>query len=69
MRKVIALSGVVLLVALYIVTLILAIFKSPATKQLFLFSAFATVFIPILLYIFVLFFKYLNSKAEKIDED
>lgn len=52
-KQVLAIAAIVVIVALYIVTLILAIFHNENTHQWFMACIIATVALPILIYIFI----------------
>ena len=64
-KRVAALTGVVLLVGLYAATLVSACLATPATKNLFLASTVATVMIPILLYALQLIYKWIGNRTEE----
>lgn len=59
-QRILAMLGVIFLVLLYVVTLISAIFTTPATKGLFMACIFSTVAIPIMLYGYVLVYRILK---------
>ncbi|MDE5801698.1 MAG: hypothetical protein K2I22_02140 [Lachnospiraceae bacterium] len=52
-KQIVALTAVVLLVALYVVTLLLAVFDTSASGFLFRLSAICTVVIPLFAWIFI----------------
>lgn len=54
-KRILALTGAVLLLLLYISTLIFALIDSPLTNMLLTASVCATILIPVLLYGFLLF--------------
>lgn len=54
-KRILALTGAVLLLLLYISTLIFALIDSPLTNELFTAAVGATILIPVLLYGFLLF--------------
>lgn len=64
-QRILAIIGVVLLVALYVVTLISAIFTTPATKGLFMACIFSTVAVPIMLYAYMMVYRMLKRRAEE----
>lgn len=64
-KRIAALVGVVLLVGLYAATLVSAFMATPATHDLFMASAVATVMIPILLYVLQLIYKWLGNRTEE----
>ena len=67
-QRILAMIGVVCLVALYIVTLISAVFTTPATKGLFMACIFSTVAIPVMLYGYILVYRALKSKNEDLNK-
>ena len=66
-KKVLAILGVVILVALYLTTLVSAIFATPATKDFFKASLLATIMIPILLYVYLLICRLVTGKVDEDD--
>lgn len=66
MKRVLALVGVILLLAMYIATFVLAMMKSPATDGLFRAAIFCTLTVPILLYGYQLIYKYLKNRNNHI---
>lgn len=64
-KRVLALSGAVILGLLYILTLIFAIFDNPATMNLFKASVALTIIIPVLIYGYQLVFRVLNDMRKK----
>ena len=65
--QIIALSGVVLLVGMYIVTLILGIINHNQATNLIKLSVFATFIVPILIYVFLMFYR-LSHKNDTPEE-
>ena len=65
--QIIALLGVVVLVGMYIVTLILGIINHNQATNLFKLSVFATFIIPIIIYVFLMFYK-LSHKNDTPEE-
>lgn len=66
-KQIFALIGVVLLIGLYIVTLIAACFASPASSGLFLACIYATFIIPVLIWLYQLFYKLSQKHKDKND--
>ncbi len=66
-QRILAMIGVVFLVALYVVTLISAIFTTPATKGLFMACIFSTVAIPVMLYGYILVYRALKNKNKDLN--
>ena len=60
-KQILAIIGIVVILALYIATLIFAVFDIPGRDKLFLASAFCTVLIPVLLYIYLWIYKVLKK--------
>lgn len=66
LKRFVALFGVVLLVSLYIVSLISAIFAKPYANGLFMASLFCTIVIPILIYGFLIVYKQVHKEEDGI---
>lgn len=66
-KQVVAIVGVLLLVLLYIVTLIVAIFDSSESGRWFISCIFATVAVPILLWIYIWMYGKLTGKPTMTD--
>lgn len=62
MKKVIAIIGILILLFLYITTFILAILNKPGTADLFKTSIYATVVIPVLMYIYLWLYRLIRDK-------
>lgn len=70
-KRILAMAGVVILAVLYIITLVSAIFATPATKDFFLLSLVATILIPLLVYIYMLIARLIfgrDSDEEAVQE-
>ena len=67
-KRILALTGVVLLVALYLVTLVLAIFASPATKGWLMASLACTVVVPCLIYGMILIARVLDNRNQNTED-
>ena len=66
-KRILAIVAIVIIVALYIVTLFLGIFHNENTHQWFMACIIATIALPILVYIFIwLFGKIKSQKDENI---
>lgn len=63
-RRIAALTGVILLVAMYLVSLIAAILKSPMAKAVFTFSLYCTFVVPVIIYLLQLIYKLGNKKND-----
>ena len=57
-----ALALVVILISLYMTTFILAFMKSPTAQKLFQASAISTIALPVMLYGYMLIYKYLKNR-------
>ena len=69
-KRILALSGVVLLVALYVATLVFALLDSPNSFALFKASVYCTIVIPVIVYSGTLIFNNAGRKKEwKIETD
>ncbi len=68
-KRVLAIIGVVLLLGCYVSTLISALMGSDATQGLFMASLFCSIGLPIVLYGYMILFKYLKSKSEPKEKD
>ena len=63
-KRILALSGVVLLVAMYVATLIFALLDSPNSFALFKASVYCTIVIPVIVYSGTLIFNNAGRKKE-----
>lgn len=68
-KRILALAGVVLLVGLYLVTLLSAVFATPATKDFFKISLLATIIIPLIIYVYMLVYRLISKNNRKDDEE
>lgn len=68
-RQVVALIGVILLVAMYLITLIVAIFDQDNSGRLFQACLVATVAIPLLIWIYIWMYGKLTGKHTIADPD
>lgn len=66
LKRLFAVIGVILLAGLYVVTFILALTDNSAAGNMIMASLYATVIIPILLYAFLLVYKWTHQKNEVI---
>jgi len=62
MKRTLAIIGVVFLVCLYVFTFIFALTDSSMTMGFFKASLYSTIVIPVLLYAYILIYKYFNNK-------
>lgn len=65
LKRIGALAVVILLVALYLVTLVLAFMHSPEARVMFKGCVFATIALPVVLYAIMLAYKYLCGRKDK----
>ena len=68
-KQIAALTGVLLLVALYIVTLLVAIFDPDGSGRLFQACLFATIAVPALIWIYIWMYGKLTNKHTMADPD
>nr|MBQ8252210.1 hypothetical protein [Lachnospiraceae bacterium] len=66
-QRIAALVGIIFLVALYILTLISAIFRFPGSQKLFFICLFATIAVPILIWLYVWLYGKLTDKKTFAD--
>ena len=64
-KRILALTGVILLVAMYVLTLIFSLFKSPLANMLFRASFMCTFIIPIFIYANILVWQHLQNRKER----
>ncbi len=71
MKRIGALLGVFLLISLYVTTLVCAIIGSDFALSMLKASIFGTIFIPVILYVYLFLFRAFNknSKIKIEDED
>ena len=63
-RQILAILGVIILVALYLLTLFAALFDSSDTMQFFFASVVATVIIPALLWAYTFIYRLIKKKTD-----
>ncbi|MEE1101347.1 MAG: hypothetical protein U0K86_07680 [Agathobacter sp.] len=70
MKRIFAILGVILLVALYVITFIMAITDNTSTMRMFEAAVIATIIIPTLMWIYAFIYRLLNknndSKNDKL---
>lgn len=64
--RILALIGVLLLVALYGSTLVLALLNSPNANNLFMASIASTILIPVLIYTYQFIYRLLKQKKDSV---
>lgn len=71
-KRILAITGIVILVGLYVVSLISAIFATEASATLFKVSIFCTIVVPLLLYVYMMLCRVFrpkdNGDTQKKDE-
>lgn len=67
-KQALALCGVILLVAMYIITLILAITDNSRTMNMFFASVVATIMIPVLIWAYALIYRLTHSDKSQDDK-
>lgn len=68
-KRISAIVGIVLIISMYVISLISALFASKAAPGLFLTSIFSTVVIPIMIYAFIATYKYVHKNDKPKDTD
>lgn len=68
-KQVVAMIGVILLVAMYLITLIVAIFDQDASGRLFQACLVATIAIPLLIWLYIWMYGKLTGKHTMADPD
>lgn len=68
-KRIAALIGVILLLAMYGSTMVFALIKSPHSKGLLMASIFCTIAVPVILYAMSLVAKLLKNKAEQMKKE
>lgn len=61
-KRILAITGIVILVGLYVVSLISAIFATEASATLFKVSIFCTIVVPLLLYVYMMLCRVFRPK-------
>lgn len=70
MKRILAILCIVILVALYVITLIAAIVGSPVSNGFFMAAVAANIILPVMMWIYLQVAKYLKKKGQQIrDED
>lgn len=64
-KRILALTGVILLLAMYGATMIFALSDSPSSEGWFKASIFCTIAVPVVLYAYILIYKYLKNRNQK----
>ncbi len=60
MKRIFAIIGVIILLALYLISFISAVLAKPYASELFMASIFCTIVIPILMYGFLIVYRYVH---------
>ena len=70
MKRILAIAGIVLLVALYVLTFIFALLiNNKAYEGFFKASVYMTFVVPVMLYVYMMFYKLLHKDDNKMDSD
>lgn len=65
-KRILAVAGIILLLAMYAMTLIFAVSGSESADGWFKVSLFCTIAIPVMLYAYTLVYRYLKDRGEEI---
>lgn len=68
-KQILALGGVIFLVALYIITLVLAITDNSGTMNMFFASVVATILIPVLIWAYTLIYRLTRGNKDSEDKN
>lgn len=68
-KRVLALTGVVLLLGMYAATIAAAVTATPAAHSLLMASLFTTVAVPIFIYAYMLVYRLLKEKGKQLQEE
>lgn len=68
-KRIAAITGIVLIASLYVISFISAILATKYTNGLFLASIFSTIVIPIMIYCFIEIYKYVHRNDVKNEKD
>ena len=68
-RRIFAIIGLILIAALYILTFVFAIMKSPASKDFLMAAVFCTIVLPVILYAIGMVTKSAADRAKKEAEE
>ena len=69
MKRILAILCIVILVALYVITLITAIVGNPASNNMFMAAVAANIILPVMMWVYLQTAKYLKRKGEKMREE
>ena len=61
--------GVVILALMYILTLVFSLMKGELAYDLFRVSVLCTIIIPVLLYVYGMFYRYFQNRGQEINEN
>ena len=65
MKQILAISGIVIIIALYIITLVLSLSQAPNADRWLLAALYSTIAVPLFIYIILWLHKLLNRKDEE----
>ncbi len=63
-KQIFAVTGVVILVGMYLITLVLALIDNPHTFDLFKISIGLTILIPVLLWVYLAMYRYMQNRRQ-----
>lgn len=66
LKRILALIGVVCLALMYILTLVFSLMEGELAADLFKVSVILTLIIPVLLYVYNMFFRYFQKRGEEL---
>ncbi len=66
LKRIAAIIGIILIVAMYLITLISAIFVTKYTNGLFLASLFSTFAVPVFIYAYMLIYRLVHKKENTV---
>lgn len=69
LRQIAAVIGIILLAALYGSTMVFALMKNPASKNLLMASVYCTIAVPVLLYAMALVARNLRKKGDSLRQE
>ena len=68
-KRPLAMAGVILIRAMYVIAIVSAFSKSPSAKSWLMAALFSTVVIPVILYAFQLVYRLLNPEGKDRDNE
>lgn len=68
-KRRLALSGVILIIILYALTIVFALLDIPQSQNFLMASLFCTIVVPVILYAYQLIIRFIDTKKEGTDEE